>query len=141
MVARSTFAIDRDYPDDNRCARKRCWSENKKYRESTHNRVQFRFPAVLYVNDRVVRDEFPDWQELVFSQQVKLYITHEPPIYNYLGWCWITIGKSVGIEHIRDSETIRCVTLPTHTIGSLNNKKHDISSPCGPTSFTIKYPC
>lgn len=53
----------------------------QKYRENKHNRVQLRFPAALYVNDRVVRDEFPDWQELVFPQQVKRtdYISHMNP--------------------------------------------------------------
>ncbi|KAH3821337.1 hypothetical protein DPMN_123100 [Dreissena polymorpha] len=51
-LAGSTYAIDREYPDDIRSARKRCWLEYKKYRENKLNRVQLRFPASLYVNDR-----------------------------------------------------------------------------------------
>lgn len=58
----SNFGVDRDYPKEILDARKRLHKCKEAYEARRgKNKVQIKYPAKLYINDRLVRDEFPDW--------------------------------------------------------------------------------
>ena len=63
------YAIDRDYPPEIAAARKKLWPEVKQRRSaaSSSDSIQLKFPAKIVENGRVVRDEFPHWQEALKS--------------------------------------------------------------------------
>ena len=63
------YAIDRDYPPEIAAARKKLWPEVKQRRStaSSSDSIQLKFPAKIVVNGRVVRDEFPHWQDALKS--------------------------------------------------------------------------
>lgn len=59
-LARTRFAIDRDYPLEIRLARKKLCPEIKNIRKQDDKpKVNLRFPAAIKVNRQIVRDEFP----------------------------------------------------------------------------------
>ena len=62
-------AIDRDYPSEIAAARKKLWPEVKQIRStaSSGDSVQLKHPAKIVHNGRVVKDQFPYWDELVKS--------------------------------------------------------------------------
>lgn len=65
------YGINRDYPNEIVAARSRLWPKYKelkaKYRKSA---VFIGYPAKLIVNKRVVRDEFPDWNEIIRQSRI-----------------------------------------------------------------------
>jgi len=44
------------------------WPEYKEYRRNRSNKVQLRYPAALYVNHRLMRDAFPNWNDLLYPK-------------------------------------------------------------------------
>ena len=65
MLRRTSFSVDYDFPKEISTARKLLWNEVKsiKSRKPTA-RCQIVYPAKLIVDGKVVRDEFPNWNEI-----------------------------------------------------------------------------
>ncbi|KAL4222865.1 hypothetical protein ACF0H5_018905 [Mactra antiquata] len=66
-LAGTRYAVDRDYPIEVRTARKKLWPIYKDYRTNKNNRVSLRYPVALVVNDRVVCNKFPYWDDIMNS--------------------------------------------------------------------------
>lgn len=64
-LAGTSYAIDRDYPQEIQQARKRLWPEFKRLRTEHRSAAKLIFPAAIKVGSTIVRDEFPDWDRLV----------------------------------------------------------------------------
>lgn len=68
------FGIDRDYPKEIAQARKSLW-EYQKATCSNRDRVKILYPAKLAVNGKVVKDEFPDWFEVLNQDRLEYFRT------------------------------------------------------------------
>jgi len=44
------------------------WPEYKEYRRNRSKKVQLRYPAALYVNNRLMCDAFPNWNDLLYPK-------------------------------------------------------------------------
>lgn len=66
MLKNSPFSVGYDLPKEINEARKRLWDELKSIK-TTNPRARFQilYPAKLIVEGRLVRDEFPDWIEIM----------------------------------------------------------------------------
>jgi hypothetical protein len=89
ILAGTKYAVDRDYPPEVRIARKKLWPAYKEYRKNRSNRVQLKYPAALIVNDRVMIDEFPCWDEIMSTNTKTLtgkdqFITTQPTLSSLL---------------------------------------------------------
>lgn len=78
MLAGTRFGIDRDYPKEISEARKTLWTFKKQQGYSARDTVQIRYPAKLFVNGSVVRDEFPDWYSVLNASRLDLFKHNEP---------------------------------------------------------------
>ena len=67
----TNFGINRDYPPEIVNARSNLWADYKleksRHREGS---VYIGFPAKLVVDRKVIRDEFPDWKEVLKGSRV-----------------------------------------------------------------------
>lgn len=61
-----SFGVDRDYPKEIADARKHLY-KSKEATEARANREKFqiRYPAKLYVKGKLIKDEFPDWFDVM----------------------------------------------------------------------------
>ena len=68
----SRFRADRDFPKEIVDARSRL-NQCKEAQDARKKRskMQVRYPAKLYINNRLVRDEFPDWFDLMKESRVE----------------------------------------------------------------------
>ena len=71
MLKGTPFSIDHDLPKEIIEARKHIWRELKEIRSHNHRvKYQIVYPAKLIVEGKVVRDEFPDWNEVIRSSRL-----------------------------------------------------------------------
>ena len=76
MLKGTPFSIDHDLPKEIIEARKHIWRELKEIRSHNHRvKYQIVYPAKLIVEGKVVRDEFPDWNEVIRSSRLSNF-TH-----------------------------------------------------------------
>jgi len=61
----TTYGINRDYPKEILNARSRLWSQFKDAKKNKSNKVSIAYPAKLIINRQVIRDEFPDWNDVL----------------------------------------------------------------------------
>jgi len=61
----TTYGINRDYPREITNARSRMWTQYKDAKKIRSNKVSIAYPAKLIINKQVVRDEFPDWNDVI----------------------------------------------------------------------------
>lgn len=67
----SRFRVDRDYPKEIVEARTRLFQCSEAYNaRKRRSKIQVRYPAKLYIDNRLVRDEFPDWGDLMKESRV-----------------------------------------------------------------------
>ena len=67
----SRFRVDRDYPKEIVDARTRLYQCSEAYNaRKRRSKIQVRYPAKLYIDNRLVRDEFPDWGDLMKESRV-----------------------------------------------------------------------
>ena len=68
MLKNTPFSVGFDLPKEINEARKKLWAELKSIR-STQPRVKFQilYPAKLIVEGKLVRDEFPDWGNALYT--------------------------------------------------------------------------
>lgn len=71
MLKNSPFSIDLDMPREITAARKRLWSELKTIK-SQNPRVKYQivYPAKLIVDGKLIRDEFPDWNQTINTSRL-----------------------------------------------------------------------
>lgn len=75
------YGINRDYPKEIVSARSRLWADYKKAKsDNTKGSVFIGFPAKLIVNKRVVRDEFPQWNQILKMSRMQdtETVVHKP---------------------------------------------------------------
>ena len=117
------FGIDRDYPREIADARKRLYkSESAKSARINRQKIQIKYPARLYIDGKVERDEFPGWFKIMRESRVDGF---EPPgeennsAYNrYTNWEQIrvlhqensnmnqsTYSHDTDIDNANDTET------------------------------------
>ena len=67
----SRFRVDRDYPKEIAEARTRLFQSTEvQEARKRRSKIQVKYPARLYINDRLVRDEFPDWFDLMRESRI-----------------------------------------------------------------------
>lgn len=76
-LAGSKQSVCRDFPDEIREARSRLWPE-RKAAKARGDTVKIVYPAKLLVNQQVVRDEFPDWFEMIHGLKLSKATTTRP---------------------------------------------------------------
>ena len=66
MLRRTPFSVDYDYPKEISTARKALWSEIKSIKSQKPNaKCHIVYPAKLSVDGKIVRDELPNWSEIL----------------------------------------------------------------------------
>ena len=78
LKGKNHLSINRDFPKEIVQARSRLWDRFK--REKTNNpgkSVKMVFPAKLLVGGKVVQDEFPDWNKILYEGRVKPLISQD----------------------------------------------------------------
>lgn len=69
----TNYGINRDYPPEIVNARSKLWADYKSEKAKQRRRegsVYIGFPAKLVVEGKVVRDEFPDWKDILRGSRV-----------------------------------------------------------------------
>ena len=75
LLKDSNFSISRDFPMEILRARKTLWPEYKQIKlQNPSAKVVLIYPAKLLVNQRVVKDLFPEWDSLINGSRID--ITH-----------------------------------------------------------------
>ena len=75
LLKDSSFSISRDFPMEILRARKTLWPEYKQIKlQNPSAKVVLVYPAKLLVNQRVVKDLFPEWDSLINGSRID--ITH-----------------------------------------------------------------
>lgn len=70
----SRFRVDRDYPKEIAEARTRLYQSTEvQEARKRRSKIQVKYPARLYINDRLVRDEFPDWFDLMRESRIESF--------------------------------------------------------------------
>ena len=71
MLKNTPFSIDYDFPREITEARKRLWAELKTIK-SQNPRVKYQivYPAKLIVDGKLIKDEFPDWNETINASRL-----------------------------------------------------------------------
>lgn len=64
----SQFSVQQDFPAEIRTARGKLWGDYCVAR-ANNQRASIAYPAKLIIENNVVRDEFPDWQQRLFGRQ------------------------------------------------------------------------
>ena len=72
MLKGSGFSVTKDYPKEIVAARQRLLPLFKAERQNRNNKVSLEYPARLVVNGRVIKDEFPDWYQVLEYDRYKL---------------------------------------------------------------------
>ena len=72
MLKGSGYSVTRDYPKETVAARQRLMLIFKSERQNRNNKVSIEYPARLVVNGRVIKDEFPDWHQVLEYDRYKL---------------------------------------------------------------------
>ena len=72
MLKGSGFSVTKDYPKEMVAARQRLLPLFKAERQNRSNKVSLENPARLVVNGRVIKDEFPDWYQVLEYDRYKL---------------------------------------------------------------------
>ena len=68
----TNFGVDRDYPKEILDARKRLYKSKEAFdARKCRQKVQIRYPAKLFINDRLVRDEFPEWSSYMKVSRIE----------------------------------------------------------------------
>ncbi|KAH3689284.1 hypothetical protein DPMN_194175 [Dreissena polymorpha] len=71
-LKRSPFGIDRQYPMEIARARKELYQSHEAVQgRQLYQRVQIKYQARLYINDRMVRDMFPEWYSILATDRLK----------------------------------------------------------------------
>ena len=61
----SSYSVTRDYPKEKVAFRQRLMPIFKSERQNRNNKVSIEYPARLVVNGHVIKDEFPDWYQVL----------------------------------------------------------------------------
>ena len=72
MLKGSGYSVTKDYPKEIVAARQRLTPIFKSERQNRNNKVSIEYPARLVVNRRVIKDEFPDWYQVLEYDRYKL---------------------------------------------------------------------
>ena len=81
MLRRTPFSVDYDYPKEISTARKAIWSEIKTIKSQKPNaKCHIVYPAKLSVDGKIVRDELPNWSEILKGNRLGdfSYIDQQP---------------------------------------------------------------
>ena len=71
MLRSTPFSISYDLPKEINEARKKLWDELKSIKASRPSvNYQILYPAKLVVEGKTVRDEFPDWNEIIKGSRI-----------------------------------------------------------------------
>ena len=65
MLKGTGYSVTKDYPKEIVAARQRLLPMFKAERQNSNNRVSLEYPARLVVNGRCIKDEFPDWFQVL----------------------------------------------------------------------------
>ena len=120
MLKGTPFSICYDLPKEINEARKKLWDEVKSIKSKRPSaRVQIVYPAKLVVEGKIVRDEFPDWGDIIQASRLPefTYIENVLPMWNVCD----TIDTD---DNCQQSSSTRDSILPTST---MNNN-------CNPTN-------
>ena len=71
MLKGTPFGVDRDYPKEIATARKKLYSsEEAKEARSRRLKVQVKYPAKLFIDGKMIKNQFPDWFSILHDSRV-----------------------------------------------------------------------
>ncbi|KAH3858489.1 hypothetical protein DPMN_101114 [Dreissena polymorpha] len=72
-LKRTHFGLDRQYPKEIARAPKELYQSSKEaeYARMSNKRVQIKYPAELFINDRSVENKFPEWFSVLGIDRLK----------------------------------------------------------------------
>ena len=119
----SSFRVDRDYPKEIVEARSRlnkCEEAQDARRKGS--KIQIKYPAKLFINNRLIRDEFPYWHELMRESRTDGFEIEE-------GGDGLTdSGANVGAQRQSDSSYRGMNVQPAESSAAIENNENNASN-------------
>ena len=118
LLKGTPFSICYDLPKEINEARKKLWDELKSIKSKRPNaRVQIVYPAKLVVEGKVVRDEFPDWGNIIQASRLPdfTYVENSLPVWN------VCDSIDTSADNRQQSTTTHYSILPTSTVNDNGN--------------------
>ena len=128
----SPFGINRDYPKEIVEARSRLWADYKRAKTEypAKGAVFIGFPARLVVNKTVVRDEFPDWRDILNTPRSTTYQQTNPKLPNIV---YNPIKEPIAQKLDPNPKT---TSVPTEVVAPVSIDV-DLESDSAPTDGTV----